>query len=237
MKRRKQILAAVLAAITLSQGMATFAKPATNNPDKSSDAHTTIGIVETSTDISQTQFEVPLYVTAAAVSNSDALLCPDGYDIKNTATGVGTNIGVLSMSVERLNGATWDIVHTAPANDKQVKLSIGGQLLPEVDRRNTTGKVDILKEKGDTAFYDTTTNKLRKIEPNKTLSEMKTSIAPDTANYTGLEIKGEIKKQARNDVATAAQFKVVYMVTPLDNNGDPIGKTYVGDVKSEAGLQ
>lgn len=236
MKRRKQILAAVLAAITLSQGMATFAQTATNNPDKSSDAHTTIGIVETSTDISQTQFEVPLYVTAAAVSNSDALLCPDGYDIKNTATGGGASIGVLSMSVQRLDGATWNIVHSAPSNDKEVKLSIGGQLLPEVDRNNKTGKVDILKAKGDTAFYDTTSGKLRKIDPDKTLSEMKTNIAPNAANYTGLEIKGDIKKQVRSDVATAAQFKVVYMVTPLDNNGDPIGKTYVGDVKADSGM-
>lgn len=237
MKRRKQILAAVLAAITLSQGMVAFANTVTNEPKPGTDEHTTISIVETATDLSQTSFEVPLYVTAAAVSNSDTLLCPEGYDITNSAQVGGTNIGVVSIKVERLTGAKWNIVKDTIDTNKDVILSIGGQKLPEVNKNTTTAKIDLLKSTEDTAFFDNTTSKLRKIEPQKTLSQAKTNIGKNDPGYKGLEIKGQIERTTRNEAATAAQFKVIYTVAPLDANGDPIGKTYVGDVKSEAGLQ
>lgn len=225
MKRRKQILAAVLAAITLSQGMATFADTVTNTP--TGDQHTTIGIAESATDLSQTQFEVPLYVTTAAISGKEDLLCPNGYDISNTANAGGA-IGVVSMTVEKIG--TWDIKHT-PTSDSHVKLTIGGQDLPEVNDGKTKDTVKFIEQKTDNSFY--ANGKLKKIDPGKTLSgEDKTS-----PTYAGLTISGKVANKTRTNKKAAAQFKVTYVVSPLDDQGNPIGNTYVGDNKADSGMQ
>lgn len=238
MKRRKQILAAVLAAITLSQGMATFAKPVTNEPKPGSDEHTTIGIAESATDLSQTSFEVPLYVTTAAISNKADLLCPDGYDIKNSATGVAAPaIGVVSMTVERIGD--WNTVSTDPTgSNRDVKLVLGDYVLPELDRSNTKKTVTFLNDKPETCvFYDKASGKLTKIEAGKTISEVKTGKAPTSPDYKGITITGKVSSMVRTNKKAAAQFKVTYVVSPLDDDGNPIGNTYVGDSKPASGMQ
>lgn len=238
MKKRKKLVAAVLAALVVSQSMTALANPSDNNPK--GDEHTTIGIMEAETEVGQASFEVPLYVTTAAISGKAELMCPEGYDIKNTSKGNDAhNIGVLSVSVERIG--TWNTVKDAPAADKAVKLTIGGLVLPAVDGTTTKQTVDIIKnaDAHTSVFYGKTTGKTTKvtaIEKNKTLAEAAKGAAPTLANDKGLVIEGTVQKIARNNAKAAAQFRVTYVVSALDDNGDPIGNTYVGDDKTAAGL-
>lgn len=241
MKKRKKLVAAVLAALVVSQSMTALANPSDNNPK--GDEHTTIGIMEATTEVGQASFEVPLYVTTAAISGQEKLMCPEGYDIKNTSKGTDAHdIGVLSVSVEKIGTGTWKTVTTAPTNDNEVKLTIGDLVLPAVDDTTKKSTVDILNDAAGQAsvFYGHTTgknNKVTAIKKGKTLAEAANGIAPTAANYKGLEITGIVKNMDRANKKAAAQFRVTYVVSALDDAGDPIGNTYVGDNKAAAGLQ
>lgn len=238
MKKRKKLVAAVLAALVVSQSMTALANPSDNNPK--GDEHTTIGIMEATTEVGQASFEVPLYVTTAAISGQDKLMCPEGYDIKNTSKGKDAHaIGVLSVSVERIG--TWNTVKGTPNNNNEVKLTIGDLVLPAVDNTTTKQTVDIIKnsEAHASVFYGKTANKTDKvtaIEKGKTLSEASGGVAPTTTGYKGLDITGIVQNTTRTDKKAAAQFRVTYVVSALDDAGDPIGNTYVGDNKTAAGL-
>lgn len=226
----KKGFAAVIAALAVSQGVPVMAQTTTNSP--ASGQHTTIGILEAeSENISNASFEVPLYITTAAVSNKAELLCPENYDIKNTGTAP---IGVLSLTVAKADASTWDTVTTDPQADKKVMLTIGGLILPEVNTATNSATVTFLKDKKDCDFYGkTTADKLTAIEPQKTLS----AAAAAGATTNGLVITGKVQKKVRTNEKAAAQFKVTYVVSALDNNGDPIGITYVGDDENIAGLK
>lgn len=232
----KKLFAAVIAALAVSQGVPVMAAPATNSP--ANGQHTTIGILEAvSKDISNASFEVPLYITTAAVSNDANLLCPENYDIKNTGTA---NIGVLSLTVAKAANSTWDTVEADPSDDKKVKLTIGGLTLPEVNTNTSSATVTFLKTQNNCAFYGKTagkTNKLTAIEANKTLSEAAKTTAADTVTNDGLKITGKVVSKDRTNLKAAAQFKVTYVVSALDDNGDPIGITYAGDDENIAGLK
>lgn len=240
MKKRKKLVAAVLAALVVSQSMTALANPSNNNPK--GDEHTTIGIMEATTEVGQASFEVPLYVTTAAISGKEALMCPEGYDIKNTSKGNDAHaIGVLSVSVEKIGTGTWNTVEGTPTAQNEVKLTIGDLVLPAVNDTTKKQTVDIrTNAKGKASvFYGHTTGKQDKvtaIEKGKTLAETANGIAPTEANYKGLEITGIVKNETRNNTKAAAQFRVTYVVSALDDAGDPIGNTYVGDNKTAAGL-
>lgn len=239
MKKRKKLVAAVLAALVVSQSMTALANPSDNNPK--GDEHTTIGIMEATTEVGQASFEVPLYVTTAAISGQDKLMCPEGYDIKNTSKGKDAHaIGVLSVSVERIG--TWNTVKGTPNTNNEVRLIIGDLVLPAVDNRTKKKTVDIINdtEAHASVFYGKTAGKDTKvtaIEKDKTLSEAAGGPAVTDATYTGLDITGTVQNVVRTNKKAAAQFRVTYVVSALDDNGDPIGNTYVGDNKTAAGLQ
>lgn len=237
--KKKKLLLALVAALAVSQGIPVLAAPANNTP--TGDQHTTIGILEAEKDISQTSFEVPLYITTAAVSNSTKLLCPTGYDIKNTSTAAGAPaIGVFSLTVEKVDGSTWDIVNNTPTGDKQVLLSIGDLTLPEVNNTTKSNTVSFLTNKTPCAFYGKTQgkqDKLTEIPSGQTLSQAAGGPAVNEENYRGLGISGTVKSTTRTNIKAAAQFKITYVVTTLDTQGNPIGNTYVGDNKAAAGLQ
>lgn len=236
---KKKLIGIMLAVMVASQGMVAFAAPANNNP--TGDQHTTIGIMEADKDISQASFEVPLYITTAAVSNNNKLLCPTGYDIKNTSKAADAPpIGVLSLTVEKVAGSTWDIVNNTPTADKKVQLSIGDLPLPEVNDTTRSSTVSFLTTKPTCAFYGKTAgkpNKLTEIRSGQTLSEAAGGPAVNADNYAGLGISGTVQAIARTNQKAAAQFKITYVVTTLDTQGEPIGNTYVGDNKAASGMQ
>lgn len=225
---KKKIMAAMLAALVLSQGMTAFANPSNNNP--TGEEHTTIGIMESTTNVGQASFEVPLYVTTAAISDSDQLICPDGYDITNTA---GTNgnrpIGVVSVSVEKLGD--WNLVTTTPNDQYDVKMTIGDLTLPEVKTKNNVKTVDIATAGQDSVFYDKGKSKLQAIPSGQTLSQ-----AAGVRGGKGIGITGQVKSMTRSNKKAAAQFRISYVISALDDAGNAIGSTYVGDNKAAAGF-
>ena len=239
---KKKLIGIMLAVMVASQGMVAFAAPANNNPQ--GDQHTTIGIMEAAEKVGQASFEVPLYVTTAAISNETKLMCPEGYDIKNTSKGDDAHeIGVLSVTVEKISkeAGSWNIVAN-PTEMTDVKLVIGDLVLPEVNSTTMKSTVDIRTNTvgQNSIFYGKTKGKDTKvtaIPTGKTLSEAAGGPAVGDANYKGLSITGTVASKTRTNKKVAAQFRVTYVVSALDTAGEPIGNTYVGDDKTAAGLQ
>lgn len=227
----------MLAVMVASQGMVAFAAPADNNPK--GEQHTTIGILEADAPVGQASFEVPIYVTTAAIKNQANLMCPEGYDIKNTAKDPDAHdIGVLSVTVEKVG--TWDIVSN-PTKSTDVKLIIGDLVLPEVNSAKKTNTVNFLDKSynsGKNAFFgQQNATKVTAIKKGQTLSEAAGGSPETAADYKGLGISGTVAAVERTNKKAAAQFRVTYVVSALDTNGDPIGNTYVGDNRTAAGLQ
>lgn len=226
MKAKKILTTAAIVAMIATQGITAFAQTANNDPQ--GDQHTTIGILESTNVAGQVSFSVPLYVTLAAVKNQEDLLTPTKYDIKNEAQPGGQKIAVLSVSITSVGD--WSTTSAKPTADKQVQLSIGGLQMPEVSNRQTQ-TVDLKTAAEPGYFYDNDGRKYRPIEPQKTLSEANTNIAESAPSYEGLKIAGKVFAQERRDVAASAQFRITYLISPLDNNDNPVGLTYVGDTK------
>lgn len=229
--KKKKLLLALVAALAVSQGIPVLAAPATNKP--TDDQHTTIGIMEAEKDISQTSFEVPLYITTAAVSNSTKLLCPTGYDIKNTAPD--GKIGVVSMTVQKVGD--WNTVETAPnpGSKQDVMLTIGDFTLPSVNQTTTQKTVVFSEKKTTCAFYKN--NGLTAIPAGETLAQAAGGKGPTEEGYKGLDITGTVSNDTRTNKKAAAQFRITYIVSALDDTGAAIGNTYVGDDKAASGMK
>ena len=232
------------------------------------DSHTTIGITEVHKDdliegdldkTTNVSFEVPLYVTTAAIGGKDVLATPKTYDIQNNGT---RGIVVTRMQIEKLADSTWSTVENDGEVDndaKNVKLTIGGLTMPATKGANV--KVDAkLAEAGTTNAF-TTGEKYNVIEKGgKTLSTSKANEGKDitkanrneadTANI-GLAIVGKVKNvEDRQSKAAASQFRVTYVVSAITKDADDnlnqgdgtvdkdqiVGFTYVGDDKVAAGL-
>lgn len=193
----------------------------TENPDVSGSGHgTTFGIFETDRHPRQVSFEVPLYVVVAAVEGSSQVLAPapGSYCIANT-TGAHSNIGVLGMSIEKVPGATWNTVEGTPATSREIRLSIGDYVMPALSADLEKKKVAIYDDQKDTKF--TKKEKLRD-------QIVYQAIRP--GEKIDLDIAGTVTNEAsRTYKAVAAQFKIIYFVSALDENNRPIGNVYVGN--------
>ena len=161
MKMKKFLATSVLTTAAIVQmAMPAFAADQSNgSPETNKAAHTQFGVIESSKDVSgQVSFEVPLYVTMAAVSNKDKMAVPskDAYYIENTSKSIvnadGTEeptepIGVTNMEVKGLNGG-WSIVAVAPTTATgptdpkahQMTFILGGEVFKAMD---PTGKQTI----------------------------------------------------------------------------------------------
>lgn len=278
MNKKKVLTSLVLGTAMVSQvAVPVFAKEqsnATPNQDTTApnewkaDSHTTIGISEISeqdateggVDLTQNvSFEVPLYVTTAAVGKKDKLNTPTEYDITNNGK---RGIVVTAMQIEKLG--TWDTVtEDVQVNDaKKVKLSIGGRTMSSTVDQKGRVAVEILKAE-NSAFntgmkynvikkYNETTKKggtLASAPANVNLDA--TAINKDAnGNILGLNIAGKIDGSADRTTTgkAAAQFKVTYTVSAITKDADTqnkdtvektelLGYTYVGDDKAAAQLK
>lgn len=226
MTNKKKLLSAVLAVATV-MGLAVPALAADPTPDEiEANADTTIAIFNTEIDPTNVSFEVPLYVTMAAVTNKVDVVVPDNYGITNTSDGgeVPYGIGVTAMAFTKLKDSTFNTTHTASGSIlslTDIRLSIGNVLMPEMSAPGTK-VVDFTKKDetmSEVAFI--TSNKPTKIEAGKTLE---------------LPLKGAVQSATRTNDDTVAQFKVSYVISALDTNGDPIGAIYAGNDSEAAGL-
>ena len=192
------------------------------------DGHTTIGIVSTAQKIevdedgnitgSQITFEVPLYIIMAVGDNSNyvansytlasngasGVITPKNYGIKNSGQAA---IGVKSLNFGGYTGGradtgtnTWSTMFTGtPSAAKQIKLSIGGQILPTIAAGGAaktvtgTGTTELLFNTGS-AFVTTGSNP-----------------APIAAGASlDLPILAAAGKASFTEQAAAPQFQLVY---------------------------
>lgn len=192
-----------------------------DNPDVSGSGQgTTFGIFETDKHPQQISFEVPLYVVVAAVEGSSQVLAPasGSYCIANT-TGADSNIGVLGMYIEKVPGATWNTVEGTPTTSKEILLSIGDYVMPALSADLEKKTVAIYNDQKDTKF----TKKEKQQE-----QIVYQAIKP--GEKIVLDIAGTVTKETRRaNNAAAAQFKVSYFVSALDENNLPLGNVYVGN--------
>lgn len=100
-----------------------------------SGAETTIAMLEATENPQQAYFEVPLYVTVAAVQGSSRVLAQasGSYYIAN-GKGAKSEIGVLKMFIEKVPGATWDTVERMPQTAREIRLSIRDYVMPALGK-------------------------------------------------------------------------------------------------------
>lgn len=276
MNKKKVLTSLVLGTAMVSQvAVPVFAKEQTNETPKQdttapnewkADSHTTIGISEISAKdaaedgVDKTQnvsFEVPLYVTTAAIAGKADLKTPTEYDITNSGN---RGIVVTAMQIEKLGD--WNTVSADPTTNREVKLSIGGREMPATNDQNKKVAVEILKQGSNSAFntdmkYNVIKKQDAKTKVNGSLAKADANTGrdatvinkDDNGNVLGLNISGKIQNDtARKTKGAAAQFKVTYTVSAIikdkDTAGDAtvdkdgiVGYTYVGDDKAAAQLK
>ena len=240
MKKVKLLSTMALAAV-LSAGSVLPVFAYTADGAWSSEQHTTFGIQEGSeTDFAnQASFEVPLYVTMAAISGKDTLTTPDGYDVKNSATKEGSYIAVQSFDVEMYQNATWEIIdnNAIPASSKQMTFSIGTvNLSPQ--KKGTTKTYGT---KGITADVTLTEGTFAAANGDLKVLNAQQYLSTGTQNPgKGIALAGKIQDTTRtkDGNGTAAQFRVIYHMVPTDDAGNvKTAAAYVGDNKKEAGYK
>lgn len=239
MKKVKLLSTMALAAV-LSAGSVLPVFAYTANGAWSSEQHTTFGIQEgAETDFAnQASFEVPLYVTMAAISDRDTLATPDGYDVKNSATKAGSFIAVQSLDVEMYQDATWSIVNDKAdvgTDDKKMTFTMGTQKLV-AQTSGTTVSYGVTGQNKDQTFAVGTFAKA-----GSTLKELDAQeyLSSGTSNPgTGIKLSGDIYATTRAKNTTTAQFRVIYHMVPTDGAGNvKTAATYVGDNKKDAGYK
>lgn len=238
MKKRNFLTTAALAALVAAQmAMPIMAAPATNQIPAGSDQHTTIGIVEASSkSAAQASFDIPMYLVVAAVNDETVIEKPTNYGIKNTATDKNAHpIGVTKMQIENLadyndqnlDTSGWVSVgeNGTISNKRQIKLQLGSLWMPDTSASGKNVKVDVPIEVGST-FRDADDNGDKVYKPIK------------QGEFLDLAVNGTVQSAARTDGKASSQFKVTYTVSPLDKTTNkPLSAVYVGDNKTDAGLQ
>lgn len=220
MKMQKKMLATLLAAtMTMSLVVPAMAANPTD-AEKKANADTVISIYKTEVDPTNVSFEVPLYVTMAVVDKKAQVVVPDNYGIKNTSKteDVTHGIAVTAMSFTKLEGSTFKTVETSAVDaDDEIYLTIGGVAMPAMNAAGTSA-VDI--KTAGSAFYSEG-GKFTEIDAGYTLP---------------LPLAGTVTESERSNSAAVAQFKVTYVVSALDEHGNPIGAPYIGNDSEAAGL-
>ena len=196
-------------------------------------------------------FEVPLFYTMVIASDEpqknperrhNRVLKPANYRIENLTykevdgvkTPYLTELAVVDMRVQSLKGSEWSLVESIPdtagANDKLMKVSIGGVTLPSItagDER--TIKDANLKQEGsafcrkreDGSFAYQLIGNTNSLDRVLDL-DVQIDVSP---KYVPKEI---VDTPEANDPDqsgrsfTKAQFKVMYTLSPLDINGEKL---------------
>lgn len=217
--------------------------------------HTTIGVTEVSADDVITDpetgkpqlnisFEVPLYVTTAAIGGSAELATPETYDIKNNGK---RGIVVTDMRIEKLANATWSTVENAPTTEKEkndVKLLIGNLLMPQTKDKATNEKVAAkITEGGENAFADgtnykviakgggTLSNAYANLKDPDGTEKLENEVKTLVNKGKGINISGTVFNTTRTNEKAASQFKVTYVVSAITADADGKADRPTTDVK------
>lgn len=189
---------------------------------------TAVGVQTVDLDPDNLSFTVPLYLTVAAASDSAGapnVIAPDGYLMRNTtgsaSGGQYPGIVVSKVDVQGVKGGTWSL-SASPASGKEIRLSIGGLVLPDVTAGNTAPVSVETKGSTDNSFYDSAAGQYLPIPGGP------------GADALVLPIVGSLPPDfVPADERAAAQFKIKYTVSLLDGSGNPVGISYEGPAKEE----
>lgn len=257
MKKKKLAASLLLAgALAAQAGMpALAAYNADNNPYV--DQHTTFGVKESDETSIQNQvsFQIPLYVTVVAIkSDNGEMGVPNNYIIKNTGNG-DTTIGVIKVTAEHL-GSDWSVVdNTETVDTNKMHFKIGGlDVAQKLQKEVGTGdykfaKSNLVKKGDKNVLFDATgeaaerTKVLTAAESTQFVKDDQGTkkIYPLAANEeNNLKLSADTKENnARTKKDTVAVFKVVYTVSALDANGNPVNTAtpYAGEDATMAGYK
>lgn len=217
---------------------------------------TTVGIMEARMDPSNISFEVPLYVTVAAVKNQQGLAAPTNYKITNTSTApVGDtayDIAVTGMSFQRVANATWNTKGSNGATAfptlqaSELYLTIGGVEMPETKDSTTEQAVDLTKSAMKPTYTGNPTIPGTAFAGNLLNNAFYTAgtVAGQAGTYTAIKpstslalpIYGQVGGTVTADKAATPQFKVKYVVSAVGADGKILGNVYAGDNSVAAGL-
>ena len=249
MKKTKALAAIVLAGtLTMGSTITAMANPSTNAA--SGAQHTTFGVLEgTYEDFGgQANFEVPLYVTVAAISSDSKavynngdytkMMTPTGYDIYNASKSQA--LAVDSIVVRLYDTATWSIVDTTPATEKEMQFSIGNLALKPMSRtgvKQVTYRVGVTDNAAANQYrledgtFATQAGGYRDIPKLSYLSTQ------SETQEDGIALNGTVLSAVRaKSGSTAAQFQVIYNLVPTDGAENARqAATYVGDDWKAAG--
>ncbi len=208
--------------------------------DKAEFGHTTFSVIEAKQNPNNVSFEVPLYVTMAAIDGETDLIVPENYSITNTSAKLvgagGVNelnsadafdIAVIKMDFSKLAGSTYNTVASG-GGAKGMVLTVGGATMPALSEAGTES-VDL--KSAANKFHDG--SKFVAIPAiDKTVDNV--TITPELVLpiVATLGAPAEITENA----GAAAQFKITYTVSALDGDGNLMGSVYAGDDKALAGL-
>jgi len=144
---------------------------------------------------------------------------------------IATELAVVAVRVRKAENSTWSLVSAFDAadgaTDRKLKMSIGGLKLPDLgDLQDREFKsADITAE--DSVFYNKTAKKFRIIgdydgdgDHDGEEASMKLDVDVEISpKYVPVDVK-----KNPNDPSTVAVFQVIYTLSPLDGNGQPITK-------------
>ncbi|MEG1926911.1 MAG: hypothetical protein RR415_14325 [Ruthenibacterium sp.] len=228
----KKTLALILVlALTVCMAVPSFAALPTGK-----DGQTLVGIQVYDYDpdnlTKSVSFTVPMFITLAVAKDLSTPATPKSkilvpaantYAITNTAAAGSSSIAVTALNVTKDPSSTWTLVETAPAAEKNLKMSLGtGATLVQLAIKNFTA---------DTVGF---------IAPKDVKPATTSVIAAGVNNTLALAINAEIDAQfTYAKAATVPQFNLAYTLQPVDENGNYVtaASTYVGNVVAEAGYK
>lgn len=218
------ILALSLSAPVLAAGPAPGSGGGTppGEDEIKANADTTISIFSTASSQANMSYTVPLYVTMA-IANQDAVVkVPTNYGITNTTknddAGKQPNIAVTNMSFEKIKADGFNTVAADPADANGILLKIGHETMPALSAKG----LQTMVPSGDILVTGGKPTPIGALETNK--------------GYLDLPIQGTVQKTTRTDSATAAQFRLKYTVSLINDKGEALGAVYAGDDHTAAGL-
>lgn len=179
--------------------------------------------------IDTVSYDVPLYYVLCVANDTDTraaeVILPqeDSYYIKNISQQ--RKVAVTGLSVSSVPGADWslaDTIDNANQTGKNIRMTVGGVSLPALNAGAQDSKdADVVPKTGNNTFY-----KDGAYQP----------IGKDTAMTIPVTAQVSEAYQVSDaaDGKAAAQFRLTYKVSPVDNNGKILQADYDGPAPAQA---
>lgn len=212
-------------------------------PEQTRYGHTTFSLIEAKQDPSNISFSVPLYVTMAVTKNAADAAVPSNYFIANTSKFSGVtpagetpfDIAVVRMRFTKLEGSTYSTVAGPEVSGEgNILFQIGRVTMPALSEAGTR---DVALRTENSQFLEDSSPGGCAASNWKKIPAEPGGDALNPANVLALDLLGKVAADPNlSDHAAAAQFRVQYTVSALDDKGEPLGRVYKGDDSVAAGL-